>query len=60
MTNAYKVDLQGDYGVSATFNVAYLSLNLEDDYLTNLRSNFSKEVENDGGPSNQSNKCPPK
>jgi len=24
--NAYKVDLLGDYGVSATFNVAHLSL----------------------------------
>ena len=30
--NAYKVDLPGDYGVSATFNVADLSPYEEDDY----------------------------
>ena len=37
--NAYKVDLPGEYGVSATFNVADLSPYLEDDYLDNLRAN---------------------
>jgi len=31
--NAYKMDLPGDYGVSATFNVADLSPCEEDDYL---------------------------
>jgi len=31
--NAYKVDLPGDYGVSAMFNVAILSPYLDDDYL---------------------------
>ena len=34
--NAYKVNLSGDYGVSATFNVADLSPYLEDDHLSNL------------------------
>jgi len=34
--NAYKVDLLGDYGVSAMFNIADLSLYLEDNYLSNL------------------------
>ena len=31
--NAYKVDLPGDYGVSATFNVADFSAYQADDYL---------------------------
>jgi len=31
--NAYKVNLPGEYGVSATFNVADLSPCLEDDHL---------------------------
>ena len=35
--NAYKVDLPGDYGVSATFNVANLQAYHEDDYLVDLR-----------------------
>jgi len=39
--NAYKVDLPGDYGVSATFNVTDLSLHLDDDYLEDLRENSS-------------------
>jgi len=49
--NAYKVDLPGDYGVSATFNVADLSPYLEDDHLENLRANSPQQAEDDGGPS---------
>ena len=49
--NAYKVDLPGDYGVSATFNVADLSPYLADDYLEDLRANSLQQRENDGGPS---------
>ena len=49
--NAYKVDLPGEYGVSATFNVADLSPYFEDDYLVNLRANSPQHGENDGGPS---------
>jgi len=39
---AYRVDLLGEYGVSTTFNVAYLSLYLKDDYLAYLRENSSQ------------------
>ena len=49
--NAYKVNLPGDYRVSATFNVADLSPYLEDDHLANLRANSSQQGEDDGGPS---------
>ena len=49
--NGYKVDVPGDYGVSATFNVADLSPYLEDDYLEDLRANSLSQGENDGGPS---------
>ena len=48
--NAYKVNLPGDYGVSATFNVADLSPYLEDDHLSNLRANSPQQGEDDGGP----------
>jgi len=48
--NAYKVDLLGDYGVSATFIVAYLSPYLADDYFTNLPVKSSQQGENDGIP----------
>ena len=38
--NAYKVELPGEYGVSATHNVADLSPYLdEDDELSSLRTN---------------------
>ena len=47
--NAYKVDLPGDYGVSATFNVADLSPYYdEEDALPSLRSNSSQPGEDDG------------
>jgi len=49
--NAYKVNLPGDYGVSATFNVADLSPYLEDDHIVNLRLNSPQQGEDDGGPS---------
>jgi len=37
--NAYKLNVPGEYGVSATFNVVDLSPYLEDDHLANLREN---------------------
>jgi len=47
--NAYKVDLPGDYGVSATFNVADLSPYYDEaDDLPSLRSNSSQPGEDDG------------
>ena len=49
--NAYKVNLPGDYGVSATFNVADLSPYVEDDHLANLRANSPQQGEDDGEPS---------
>jgi len=48
--NVYKVNLYGEFSVSATFNVADLSPYLEDDHLANLRSNSSQQREDDGGP----------
>ena len=36
--NAYKIELPGDYGVHATFNVGDLSPYLDDDGLAELRS----------------------
>ena len=51
--NSYKVDLPGDYGVPATFNIPDLSpcLDDDDDYLEDFKVNFSSQGENDGGPS---------
>ena len=49
--NTYKVNLPGEYGVSATFNVADLSPYLEDDHLSNLRINSPQQGEDDGEPS---------
>ncbi|KAJ9557269.1 hypothetical protein OSB04_011883 [Centaurea solstitialis] len=46
--NAYKLDLPGDYGVSATFNVSDLSLFEFDTGLLDSRTNPSEEGGNDG------------
>jgi len=48
--NTYKIDLLGDYQVSAIVNVLDLSPYEDDDYVANLRSNFAKQGEGDGGP----------
>ena len=45
--NAYKIELPGDYGVSTTFNVADLSLYLDDDELFDSRSSLVQTREND-------------
>ena len=44
--NAYKLDLPGEYNVSATFNVTDLS---PFDVGDNLRTNHFQEEGNDGG-----------
>ena len=50
--NAYKVDLPGECGVSATFNVADLSPYYdESEEISSLRSNSHQAGEDDGGPS---------
>ena len=46
--NAYKVDLPGDYEVSATFNVADLSPFIPDFPPQDLRSKSFKQGEDDG------------
>ena len=47
--NAYKVDLPGEYGVSATFNVADLSPYFEENEgIPSLRSNSNPPGEDDG------------
>jgi len=47
--NPYKVDLLGEYGVSATFNVAYLSPYFEEnEEISSLRSNANQPGEDDG------------
>ncbi|GAV63002.1 hypothetical protein CFOL_v3_06524 [Cephalotus follicularis] len=43
--NAYKINLPGEYGVSATFNIGNLSPFLEDDHFLNLRSNPQPPIE---------------
>ena len=53
--NAYKVDLPGEYNVSATFNVFYLS---PFDVGEDLRSNPSEERGNDGNQGGPSLKDP--
>ena len=57
--NAYKVDLPGDYGVLATFNVTDLSPYKEDDYLYDLRSNHFDQGEDDVNQSDISQIIPP-
>ena len=61
--NAYKVDLPGDYEVSATFNVADLQAYHEDDYLADLMIKSSQQgedgvvptiIDNEEGPTSQS------
>jgi len=42
--------LQGDYGVSTTFNVADLSVYQADDYLADLRIKSLQQGEDDGVP----------
>jgi len=51
--NAYKVDLLGDYWVSATFNIADLSTYQADDYLDDLRIKSSQQGEDDRVPLSQ-------
>ena len=47
--NAYKVDLLGDYGVSATFNVVDLRPYVdENEEIPSLRSNSIQPGEDDG------------
>jgi len=45
--NAYKVELPGTYGVSATFNVADLSPYLDDEPGINSRESYVQPWEND-------------
>jgi len=48
MTNVYKVDLLGDFGVSATFNVADFSPYLPDHYIADLRIKSFQQGDDDG------------
>jgi len=45
--NAYKVEFPGTYGVSTTFNVADLSLYLDDELDINPRANYVQPREDD-------------
>ena len=49
--NTYKIDLSGDYNISATFNVSDLSPYVDDVYQADLRANLLQQGEDDGGPS---------
>ncbi|GAV87456.1 hypothetical protein CFOL_v3_30882 [Cephalotus follicularis] len=49
--NAYKIKLLGDYGVSTTFNIGDLSPSVEDECISDLRSNPNLPEENDLGGS---------
>ena len=58
--NAYKIDLPGDYGVSATFNVADLSPYYdEEEELPSLRSNSNQAGGNDGDHHDQASSTQP-
>jgi len=48
--NAYTVDWPGDYGVSATLNVADSSAYQADDHLVDLRIKSLQQGEDDGVP----------
>jgi len=55
--NAYKVDLPGEYGVSATFNVADLSPYYDESKeIPSLRSNSHQAGEDDGDPHTKESK----
>ena len=45
--NAFKLELPGDYGVSATFNVGDLAKYVPDEELQDLRTNSFEEEEDD-------------
>jgi len=49
--NAYKIDFPSDFQVFSTFNFTDLGPNEDDDNMINLRSNFAKQGEDDGGTS---------
>jgi len=51
--NPYKVVLPGDYGVSATFNVADLSAHQGDGHLEDLRIKSLQQGEDNGVPFSQ-------
>ena len=48
--NAYKIDIPDEYGVSSSFNVAYLTLFVGGDDSKHLRENAFQEVRNDENP----------
>ena len=54
--NAYKIELPGDYGVSATFNVSNLSPYYEDqEHQVDLGASLHQPVKIDTGVSNKPN-----
>ena len=52
--NAYKVQLSGDYVVSATINVLDVSPHIKDKQLKNLKSNSIQQGDDDGDQSSSS------
>jgi hypothetical protein len=55
--NAYKVDLPGDYNVSATFNVKDLTPYLDEDDNSDLRTNHSQPGADDVHHGNYNPSC---